>query len=285
MLDPSQKQDSESVSLPTEPFGGGHLTLEQAIANLTHADLSLRYYAAWWLGKFATGEPKVVDGLIAALDDESDRTELGGYPLRRNAARALGKLADSRAVPPLIRCLECDDFYVREAAAQSLGMLGDRTCIPQLMQLLAGGVAETQLVPGRPHLAQPAEAVMEALQALKATEAVPLIQPFLEHPVERIRYGAARAMYALTQESVYGERLVQAIANRDLSLQLRRTLLLDLGASGYLPGAQAIAHATVENSFKMIALKSLLENHLQQLETVSLSTEAQQVMTLMDALL
>jgi hypothetical protein len=35
----------------------------------------------------------------------------------------------------------------------------------------------------------------------------------------------------------------------------------------------------------MIALKSLLENHLKQLETISLSPEAQRVMTLMDSLL
>lgn len=281
MLDPSSKQDTESVS--TEPSGGEPLTLEQALTNLTHPDLSLRYYAAWWLGKFAPGEPQVVDALIAALDDEADRTELGGYPLRRNAARALGKLADKRAVLPLIRCLECSDFYVREAAAQSLGMLGDTSAIPQLMQLLDGGVAAAQLVPGRPHLPQPAEAAMEALESLKATAAAPLIQPFLEHPVERVRHAAARAMYVLTQESIYGERLVQAIAHSDL--KLRRTILLDLGASGYLPGAKAIADAAVENSFKIIALKNMLENHLKQQETISLSSEAKRVMTLMDTLL
>jgi len=283
MLEPIPKQDSESVSLPAGSSGAEPLTLEQAIANLTHPDLSLRYYAAWWLGKFATGEPRVVDALIAALDDEADRTELGGYPLRRNAARALGKLADPRAVPPLIRCLDCSDFYVREAAAQSLGMLGDPTCIPRLMQLLEGGVEAVQLVPGRPYLAQPAEAAMEALEALRAAEAVPLIQPFLKHPVERVKHAAARAMYVLTQEAVYGESLVQAITHSDL--KLRRTILLDLGTSGYLPGAKAIAQAAVENSFKMIALKSLLENHLKQLKTVSLSPEAQQVMALMDELL
>ena len=283
MLEPSSTQDSESLSLPAEPAGGEPLTLEQALKNLTDPDLSLRYYAAWWLGKFAPGEPQVVEALIAALDDEADRTELGGYPLRRNAARALGKLADHRAVAPLIRCLECSDFYVREAAAQSLGMLGDPASIPSLMQLLEGGVASAQLVPGRPHLAQPAEAAMEALESLKAIAAAPLIEPFLEHPVERVKYAAARAMYVLTQESIYGECLVQAIANSDL--KLRRTLLLDLGASGYLPGAKAIASAAVENSFKMIALKNMLENHLQQQETISVSPEAQQVMTLMDALL
>src|SRR6478672_13981608 len=144
MLEPSSTQDSESLSLPAEPAGGEPLTLEQALKNLTDPDLSLRYYAAWWLGKFAKGEPEVVDALIAALDDEADRTELGGYPLRRNAVRALGKLADLRAVPGLLRCLDCADYYVREAAAQSLGMLGDRTCIPVLMSWLEGGVAAVQ---------------------------------------------------------------------------------------------------------------------------------------------
>jgi phycocyanobilin lyase alpha subunit len=283
MLEPSPNQDSELVSLPSESSGGEPLTVEQALANLSHPDLSLRYYAAWWLGKFATGEPRVVDALIAALDDEADRTELGGYPLRRNAARSLGRLADPRAIPALIRCLDCSDFYVREAAAQSVGMLGDPTCIPVLMKLLEGGVAASQLVPGRPHLAQPSEAAMEALEALRATEAIPLIQPFLEHPVERVKHAAARALYVLTQEAVYGERLAQALVGSDL--KLRRTLLLDLGASGYLPAAEAIAQAGVENSFKMIALKSLLENHLKQQSSVSLSPEAQQVMTLMDALL
>lgn len=94
------------------------LTVEEAIANLHGTDLSLRYYAAWWLGKFRVSSSAVVDALIEALEDEADRTELGGYPLRRNAARALGKLGDKRAVPGLIRCLDCEDFYVREAAAQ-----------------------------------------------------------------------------------------------------------------------------------------------------------------------
>jgi phycocyanobilin lyase alpha subunit len=283
MLEPSPEQDFESVSSPAESSGGESLTMEQAIANLSHPDLSLRYYAAWWLGKFATGEPAAVDALIAALDDEADRTELGGYPLRRNAARSLGKLADSRAVPALIRCLECSDFYVREAAAQSLGMLGDPASIPLLMKLLEGGVAASQLVPGRPHLAQPSEAAIEALEALRATEAIRLIKPFLEHPIQRVKHAAARAMYVLTQEPVYGQRLLQALADSDL--KMRRSVLLDLGASGYLPAAEAIAYAAVENSFKMIALKGLLENHLKQQSPRALSPEAQRVMTLMDALL
>src|SRR4028118_506986 len=221
------------------------LTVEEAIANLRGKDLSLRYYAAWWLGKFRVSSSAVVDALIEALDDEADRTELGGYPLRRNAARALGKLGDQRAVPGLIRCLECSDFYVRGAAAQSLEMLGDPAAVPALMQLLNSGVAAAERVPGRPHLQEPCEAVMEALGTLHATEAIPLIQPFLEHQTKRVQYAAMRAMYQLTGEDAYGRRLVEALQGADVVL--RRVALSDLGAIGYLPAAEAIAQASTEN--------------------------------------
>jgi len=138
-------------------------------------------------------------------------------------------------------------------------------------------------MPGRPHLAKPVEAAMEALEALRATEAAALMEPFLHHPVPRVQYAAARALYVLTQNPIYGERLVRSLSEADL--KLRRKLLLDLGASGYLPGAAAIAQASVENSFKMIALKSLLESNLKQTTPIALSPAATQVMTLMDALL
>lgn len=258
------------------------LTVDVAIANLRSSDLSLRYYAAWWLGKFRVSDPAAVDALIAALEDEADRTELGGYPLRRNAARALGKMGDRRAVSGLINSLECPDFYVREAAAQSLEMLGDSSAIPALMALLAGGVAAAIPVPGRPHLAQPYDSVLEALGSLGAKAAVPLIKPFIEHPMPRVQYAALRAMYQLTQDDAYGQRLMAGLASDDL--KMRRVVLSDLGAIGYLPAASAIASCAAENSFKLIALKGLLE-HQVQLESACLSDAAIQVMNLMDALL
>lgn len=280
----------ESPLEPVPISGAEALTIDQAITNLQHEDLSLRYYAAWWLGKFVKDQPvspalrsTAVDSLILALQDESDRTELGGYPLRRNAARALGKLADRRAVPGLIACLDCSDFYVREAAAQSLGMLGDSACVPTLNQLLAGGVEAAQFVPGRPHLSQPYEAVIEALGDLGATSAIALIQPFIAHPVARVQYAATRAMYQLTQNAEYGERLVQALNGTDV--QLRRTALSDLGAIGYGPAAEAIAAAATENSFKLLALKGLLEYQLRLESQPVLSQRAVQIMTLMDGLL
>ncbi|EHC18812.1 phycocyanobilin lyase [Fischerella thermalis CCMEE 5273] len=276
MIEPSAEAYSAENAPP--------LTKEQAIANLQSPDLSLRYYAAWWLGKNRVRDQAVVDALIVALEDEADRTEMGGYPLRRNAARALGKLGDMRAVPSLIKSLECSDFYVREAAAQSLATLKDIVAAPALMQLLNGGVAAAVPVPGRPHLTQPYEAVLEALGAIGATEAISLIEPFLDHPVPRVQCAAARAMYQLTQDAKYGQRLVQVLDSNDL--KLRRVALGDLGAIGYLPAADAIANAKVENSFKLIALKGLLEHQLQQeLDVSSLSEDAIRVMNLMDSLL
>lgn len=259
------------------------LTVETALANLRGTDLSLRYYAAWWLGKFRVSEPAVVEALIEALEDEADQTELGGYPLRRNAARALGKLRDRRAVPGLIHCLDCSDFYVREAAAQSLEMLGDSAAIPALMKLLKDGVAVAEQVPGRPYLVQPCEAVLEALGTLGATEAIPLIQPFLDHPIKRVHYAATRAMYQLSGDDAYGSRLVEALQGKDVVL--RRVALSDLGAIGYLPAAEAIATAPAENSFKLMALKGLLEKQLNPVANTTLSDDAIRVIDLMDSLL
>jgi phycocyanobilin lyase subunit alpha len=263
------------------------LTVEQAIANLRQTqDTGDRYYAAWWLGRFRVREPKAINALLEALEDEADRSPDGGYPLRRNAAKALGKLGDLGVVPALIRCLDCPDYYVRESAAQALEMLGDPTCIPDLFKLMSGGVEAAQFVPGKPHLVQPYDAVIEALGTLKATEARSAIEPFLDHPVGRVQYAAARAMYQLTGDSVYGERLVVALEGPDL--QLRRSALMDLGAIGYLGAAKPISETLAENSMKLIALKGVLDYHLRDRsigDRHTLSEEAIEIMSLMDSLL
>ncbi len=259
------------------------LTPEQALANLRGPDLGVRYYAAWWLGRFQVNTPEVIDALLESLADESDRTLEGGYPLRRNAARALGKLGDPRVVPGLMRCLDCEDFYVREAAVQSLGALGDRSCVPVLMNFLVGGLEVAQPAPGSVRLPQPYNDIVEALGMLGATEAIPLIEPFLNHPFDLVQYAAARAMYELTQNPVYAERLVKALGGDKLAL--RRSALADLGAIGYLPAAEAIAQTLAENSLKLIALKGVLEREVQTTELPQLSAGAIRVMTLMDELL
>lgn len=262
---------------------GQQLTVEEAIANLRHPDVSLRYYAAWWLGKFRVKDGAAVNALIEALSDEDDRTELGGYPLRRNAARALAKLGDRTATPALITCLDCSDYYVREAAAQALGTLKATEAIPVLMNLIQGGVEANLQVPGLPHLAQPCDAVIEALGTLQAQQAIELIEQFRSHPAQRVQYAANRALYQLTQTPAYAEYLVRALFESDV--QLRRVALADLGSTGYLPAADAIVKAPIENGFKLIALKGLLESQAQNEALQQPSPAAIKIMDLMDSLL
>ncbi|MGI0479877.1 HEAT repeat domain-containing protein [Geminocystis sp. CENA526] len=267
------------------------ITPEIAIKNLNQKeDLGLRYYAAWWLGKFRVKTSEAIESLINALDDEEDRAPDGGFPLRRNAAKALGKLGDLRAVEPLIKCFECDDYYVRESAAQALEMLGDTRAISPLVALLENAVKDdkltnyaTEVVIGKPYLNQPYEAILEALGTLNAKNTLNLIKPFLEHPTPKIAYASARAMYQLTHDDTYGEILVTALQCGEL--QLRRSALMDLGSIGYVKSGDAIMKAYAENSLKLIAMKGLLEYQLKQDASDDLSSDSIHLMNFMDQLL
>jgi phycocyanobilin lyase alpha subunit len=265
---------------------GEALTVDQALANLNQRqDAGLRYYAAWWLGRFRVCTPAALEALILALEDDTEQAEDGSYPLRRNAARALGKLGDRQVVPNLIQCLGCSDYYVREAAAQALETLGDERAIAPLQSLLAGGVAAAVPVAGKPHLVQPYNAIIEALGSLGAQQAVAEITPFLDHGVPQVQNAAARALYQLTGDASYCQTLVDRL--RSPELQLRRSAMMDLGAIGYLAAAQPIAATPAENSLKLIALRGLLETHLQahRFPHQPLSPQAHQVLALMDDLL
>lgn len=274
--------------------GSGELTLEQAILNLRQTeDPSLRYYAAWWLGKFRVTASEAIVALIAALEDEVDRTPEGGYPLRRNAARALGKLGQAQSqsqdqiqdqiVSALMTCLDCSDYYVREAASQSLGELKNNRCVDSLQALLIKGATDHDPLPGIPHLRQPYDSIIESLGEIGAPTAIDSIRPFCDHPVPRIRYAAYRALYQLTGETHYGDKLVAAL--QEPELQLRRSILMDLGACGYLDSVEAIARTPAENSLKLVALRGILAQELEKHTGDKLSPAAIRVMTVMDSLL
>ena len=268
---------------------GQPLTVDQALVNINQtADPGLRYYAAWWLGKMRVSQPEAVAALLLALKDNTDRSPDGGYPLRRNAARALGKVGHGRdgVIPALLGCLDCDDYYVRETAAQALEGLGDAAAVPALVAMLRGGVAAAVQVSGKPHLVQPYNAVLETLGTLGSEDLVPVIAPFLDHSVPQVSNAAARAMYQITGDVQYAERLVTMLGHDQL--QLRRAALMDLGAVGYLAGADAIANTLAENSMKLIALKGVLEHQIEdgsEKEAITLSAESRRVMALMDSLL
>jgi phycocyanobilin lyase alpha subunit len=162
-------------------------------------------------------------------------------------------------------------------------MLGDNSCIPSLLELIKNPNSQANADSEPEH---PYDAFLEALGTLHAVEAMPHILPFLEHPIPKVQYAAARAMYQLSESKLanqYGDRLIAALANNDL--QLRRTVLSDLGAIGYLSAADAIANTMAENSLKLISLRGLLEKQIVLATPPDLTDGAIRVMALMDELL
>lgn len=229
----------------TEPI----FSASSAIAALMGDDNQTRYYAAWWLGKHHVQEAWAV--LCEALKDERYRTEQGGYPLRRQAARSLGQLKNPQAIPALLEALNCEaDLRLREAVIQALAAIGDTLVVPTFIQLLQSNQE------------QPYEVLIEALGTLQAWEARPLVEPFLQHFSERVQCAAARYLYLLLQEPQYIERIVQNLSHENP--YLRWAAAFDLGAIGHLPAAQAIMNAQVGNSLKLLNLKRILEAVLKE---------------------
>ncbi|MFS8853848.1 HEAT repeat domain-containing protein [Synechococcus sp. H55.7] len=274
-----------TTAVPSDPNPSVDLTPAGQVAKLRHGDPGERYYAAWWLGRMRI--PEGIPALIEALADETDRTAQGGYPLRRNAARALGKLGSLAGIPALKGALFCSDGQVVAAAAQALveialanNLDGDPEEVEKLGSALLEGLRFVEQ--GLETEAQAAlEAIIEALGHLQVAAALEPIRLYLEHTSIRLQCAAARACYRLTGDPAFAQRLLSVLEHTNI--HLRRAALLDLGASGYLPAAQAIAAAAVESNIKLLALKQLVEMNLKHQE--SPSAKLQQVLRLIDELL
>lgn len=267
-----------TTAVPLEPNPSVDLTPAGQIAKLRYGDPGERYYAAWWLGRMRI--PEGIPALIEALTDETDRTAQGGYPLRRNAARALGKLGSPAGIPALTEALRCSDGQVVAAAAQALAEIAPQHEPEKLGAVLLEGLRLVEKGLETEALAA-LEAIIEALGQLQLATALEQIRPYLEHDSIRLQCAAARACYRLTQDPGFAQRLLPVLAHENV--HLRRAALLDLGATGYLPGARAIAVASVEANIKLLALKSLVEANLS--DSAELGPELREVLLLIDELL
>jgi HEAT repeat protein len=236
---------------------GVGLSLADAIEAVTTGDSSARYYAAWYLGHLKS--PESVDVLIWALQDDRDRTDLGGYPLRRRAAEALGRVGDLRAVPPLIGALDCPDIYVRDAVVWALGELGDLKAIPILLDLLKTATEQPYetLIESLGKLAQKAKAEPSLDEASLLTEIESTIRTYLDHRSERIRCAAARTLYVFTGEDQYGQLIMGSLRHPDV--HVRRGAAFDLAEIAYFPAAGAIAKADLTNNLKVHTLKRMVD--------------------------
>ncbi len=236
---------------------GVGLSLADAMEAVKSGDSSARYYAAWYLGHLKS--PESLNILVWALQDDEDRTELGGYPLRRRAAEALGRIGDLRAVPPLLEALNCSDIYVRDSAVWALGELADLRAIPPLLTLLQ---VETEqpyesLIESLGKLVQKAKAESSLDDPALLAEIESTIRAYLSHRSERVRCAAARTLYLFTSEDQYGQLIMGSLKHPDV--HVRRGAAFDLAEIAYFPAATAIAQADLTNNLKVHTLKRMVD--------------------------
>lgn len=205
-------------------------------------DTSIRYHAAWWLGKHRISEASSL--LCECLKDELDRTVLGGYPLRRQAARSLGMLKDSQTATALVEALECSDIKVKQAVVVALKDIGNPTAIPALIDLLNDED-------------KPVEALIEALTAFQVWEVQAQIEPFLQDSFERVKCAAAQYFYTLTRKPYYLEILFEALSHENRFV--RSAAVFDISVLGQVETVPTIIQANISNSIKTLVIKRILE--------------------------
>jgi len=265
---------------------GAPITETEALERLRQTeDPSLQYYAAWWLGRMRSHHPETLPLLRSALAQRRPRDPGAGVEqnaVARNAARALGKLGDRRAIPDLLATLEDPDDGLREAAARALGELRAPEAVPALCRRLSSGPAGAGAPRAdAPRLQEPCEAMIEALGEIGVTSdtVIGVIEPFTLHDRPVIRSAACRALLQLAPQPRWADELMTLLGHPQL--QVRRAALMDLGAVGWRPALEPICRTHVENSLKLIALKGLVERGEIHQETVSTET----VLASMDDLL
>ncbi len=169
---------------------GGELVLREVIERLDDPHAEVRREAARALGRIGAAEAVVP--LVSRLADPSS-------PIRIEAARALGEIGSDEAVPSLVRFLAVGSPELRAACAEALGVIG-------------GDAARTALAASLPReedhsvVAVLAEAVTKAAGAEEAEapmEVLEAVQELLPR-FALARNSALRRQYAISIGNILG---------------------------------------------------------------------------------
>ena len=220
-----------------------------ALEALDHQDAGVRYHGAWWLGKHRSveGVPRLVECLL----DDRDKTCTGGYPLRRQAARSLGMIKDSRCLPELLKTLETDDVQLHEATLRALIEIKSDQCSSSLISYLDRDIPN-----------KPIEALIEALTEQKLWSISEKIQPFLHDKSERVVGSAAAFFYSFTGEETYLNKVISLLDHHNRFI--RQSAAFDLARIGTIKATDPILIAKIPNNVKMFAIKAILNKSLSQ---------------------
>jgi FOG: HEAT repeat len=169
---------------------GGELVLREVVERLDDPSPEVRREAARALGRIGSAE--ATGQLVARLSDPAS-------PIRIEAARALGEIGDESAVPALARCLAVGSPELRAACAEALGAVGGEAAHATLSATLSA--EEDHSV-----VAMLAEAVTKSARAeegeapLEMLEAVQELFPRLAES----RNAALKRQYAIALGNILG---------------------------------------------------------------------------------
>lgn len=119
--------------------------------------------------------------------------------VRREAAKALGKIGDTRAVEPLIQALRDEDWEVRSGAARALGEIGDARAVEPLIQTL---FKEKDFNPALDVRDFVREEVALALGKIGDARAIEPLIHLLNHKDSNVRKAAKEALEKIKAEKI-----------------------------------------------------------------------------------
>ncbi len=147
--------------------------------------------------------------LAGKLSDDS-------FKVRLKAAVMLGRLADNRAVQPLLRAMRDDSYVVRGAAARALGNLGYPLAAEAVETLLDGVEDEEQFV---------RQEVSHALERLAGPESLDSFIAALSHQRPAVRLTAVRVLARL-EDDLARSALIAALGDEDEEVRAEVTMFV-----------------------------------------------------------
>ncbi len=204
--------------------------VESLMAQLDSTTMQKRITAAKKLGEL--GDTRAVEPLIECLNDSSDK---GGFS-RSAAAEALGKIGDRRAVEPLIGFLSDQSLWnpiARSSAPKALAMIGGSQVVDALIKFLDTSAEEDLFT---------CEEAIKALGKLGDARAVETVAKFLEDRRVHLHSHAVEALKTIggSEAEQYIARFVRGDKSSGFASREAIKALSEMGGQGiveYLIGA------------------------------------------------
>lgn len=186
------------------------------------------------LGELKSKE--VVEGIISILEDTSESLNV-----RYEAAEALGRIGDRRAVFPLIKALS-EDEWLQFPSLLALGSLGDVAAVEPLLNLLSSEV--------------PVQPVIETLGKIGDERGLETVARFLDDADGEVKKAALKATAAIARKSL---RRSTTPFSRRIFLERLRPHLNDEATLDFL--AQCLGDEDISIKKDAVFLLSLTGTH------------------------